>query len=176
MVLPFPRSNALAFAMAFAVLTGLVACGGGSPAGPDPNPGSSPAPAPTPAPTPTPDPRAGLAPGPVTRFTIKPRIVEPEVREPVQDAQGRYILYREERVDFDGTQKNSSNEICAWINPPTYFVNGQNMAFNSSNGVVYRRCSSQPFLLKLTMENRGTFSVSGTIDGIDSNVLQVVVQ
>lgn len=163
------------FALAFAV-SGLVACGGGSPAGPDPNPGASPAPAPTPAPTPTPDPRIGMAPGPITRFTIKPRIVEPDVRDPAQDAQGRFILHREERVDIDGTQKNARNEICAWINLPVYLVNGQNMAFNTSNGVVYRRGSSQPFLLKLTMENRGAFSVRASIDGIDSNVLDFVVQ
>ena len=156
-------------------LAGSIACGGGgSPAGPNPNP--APTTAPTPVPTPTPDPRAGLAPGPITRFTIKPRIVEPDVREPEVDSQGRFILRREERVDVDGTQKNPSNEICAWINPPVYLVNDQNMAFNTSNGVVYRRGSSQPFLLKLNIESRGTFSVRATIDGIDSNVLQFVVQ
>jgi hypothetical protein len=161
----------------FALLaaTGLVACGGGgSPAAPNPNAG--PSSAPTPAPTPTPDPRIGLARGPITRFTIKPRIVEPDVRDADLDAQGRFILRRGERVDVDGTQKNSSNEICTWVNPPVYLVNGQNMAFNTSNGVVYRRGSSQPFLLKLNIEARGTFSVRGTIDGIDSNVLEFVVQ
>jgi hypothetical protein len=171
MSLPLRRSAVL---LAFAA-NGLIACGGGgSPAGPGPNPG--PSAAPTPAPTPTPDPRAGLARGPITRFTIKPRIVEPDVRDPEVDAQGRFILRREERVDVDGTQKNSSNEICAWINPPVYLVNDQNMAFNTSNGVVYRRGSSQPFLLKLNIERRGTFSVRGTIDGIDSNVLEFVVE
>jgi hypothetical protein len=50
------------------------------------------------------------------------------------------------------------------------------MVFNTSNGVVYRRGSSQPFLLKLNIEARGTFSVRGTIDGVESNVLQFVVQ
>ena len=168
-----PARRAAVF-LAFA-LAGSIACGGGgSPVGPAPNPG--PSTAPIPAPTPTPDPRAGLAPGPIIRFTIKPRIVEPDVRDPAQDAQGRFILFREERVDVDGTQKNSSNEICAWINPPVYLIDGQNMAFNTSNGVVYRRGSSQPFLLKMTIERRGTFSVRGTIDGIDSNVLEFVVQ
>ncbi len=151
------------------------ACGGGgSPAAPNPNPGGTPAPAPTAAPTP--DPRIGLAQGPITRFTIKPRIVEPDVRDPEVDAQGRFILRREERVDVDGTQKNAGNEICRWINPPVYLVDGQNMGFNTSNGVVYRRGSSQPFLLKLNIESRGTFSVRATIDGVDSNVLEFVVQ
>ena len=170
-----PSRHAAVF-LAFAV-TGSIACGGGgSPTGPGPSPNPSPSATPRPAPTPTPDPRIGLATGPVTRFTIKPRIVEPDVRDPDVDAQGRFILRREERVDIDGTQKNAANEICAWINPPVYLVNDQNMAFNTSNGVVYRRGSSQPFLLKLNIETRGAFSVRGSIDGIDSNVLQFVVQ
>lgn len=172
MILSIRRAAVL---LAFAV-PGFISCGGGSPAGPEANPGSSPAPAPTPAPTPTPDPRVNLARGPITRFTIKPRIVEPDVRDPDVDAQGRFILRREERVDIDGTQKNAANEICAWINPPVYLVNDQIMAFNTGNGVVYRRGSSQPFLLKLNIETRGTFNVRGSIDGIESNVLQFVVQ
>jgi hypothetical protein len=169
MISSFRRSSAIVM---FAIGT-LAACGGGSsPAGPDANPG----PAATPAPTPTPDPRINLARGPITRFTIKPRIVEPDVRDAEQDAQGRFILHREERVDVDGTQKNSSNEICAWVNPPVYLINDRPMEFNTSNGVVYRRGSSQPFLLKMTIEGRGTFSVRGSVDGIDSNVLEFVVQ
>jgi hypothetical protein len=168
------------FRRSFAVLLfaagALAACGGGSsPAGPDANPGP-PSPAPTPAPTPTPDPRVNMARGPVTRFTIKPRIVEPDVRDPQQDAQGRFILHREERVDVDGTQKNAGNEICAWVNPPVYLINDGVMEFNTGSGVVYRRGSSQPFLLKMNVDGRGTFSVRGTIDGIDSNVLEFVVQ
>jgi hypothetical protein len=117
-----------------------------------------------------------MSPGPIVRFTIKPRIVEPDVRDPLTDAQGRFILRRGERVDVDGTQKNSSNEICAWIDQPVYLINGQSMAFNTSNGVIYRRGSSQPFLLKLTIERAGAFSVQGTIDGVASNVLEFVVQ
>lgn len=167
------RPSISVLAVAFGLFA--AACGGGSsPAGPDPAPGAGPTAAPAPAPTP--DPRIGMAPGPITRFTIKPRIVEPDVRDPAQDAQGRFILRREERVDIDGTQKNAANEICAWINPPVYLVNGQAMAFNTSNGVLYRRGSSQPFLLKLTIERPGTFSVQGTIDGVPSNVLEFVVQ
>lgn len=167
------RPSISVLAVAFGLFA--AACGGGSsPAGPDPAPGAGPTAAPAPAPTP--DPRIGMAPGPITRFTIKPRIVEPDVRDPAQDAQGRFILRREERVDIDGTQKNAANEICAWINPPVYLINGQAMAFNTSNGVLYRRGSSQPFLLKLTIERPGTFSVQGTIDGVPSNVLEFVVQ
>jgi len=36
---------------------------------------------------------------------------------------------------------------------------------------VYRRGSSQPFLLKLTIEHRGVFEVQAEIDGVKSNVL-----
>ena len=162
-------------ALAVAVALSSAACGGGSsPAGPDSAPG--PTAAPGPVATPTPDPRVGMSPGPITRFTIKPRIVEPDVRDPAQDAQGRFILRREERVDIDGTQKNASNEICAWVNPPLYLINGQPMAFNTSNGVIYRRGRSQPFLLKLNIDALGTFSVRASIDGTDSNVLQFVVR
>ena len=158
-----------------AVALSAAACGGGSsPAGPDPAPGATPTP--RPAATPTPDPRVGMPAGPITRFTIKPRIVEPDVRDPAQDSLGRFIFRREERVDVDGTQKNASNEICAWINQPVYLINGAPMAFNTSNGVIYRRGSSLPFLLKMTVERPGTFSVQGTIDGVQSNVLEFVVQ
>jgi len=169
------RLPAALLAVSMAGLT--AACGGGSsPVEPGPNPGASPAATPRPAPTPTPDPRIGLATGPITRFTIKPRIVEPDVRDPEVDGQGRFILRRDERVDVDGTQKNAANEICAWVNPPVYLINGQSMAFNTSNGVIYRRGSSQPFLLKLNIERPGTFSVRGSIDGVDSNVLEFVVR
>jgi len=173
MFLPSRRAAVL---LAFAVIGSIACGGGGSPAGPGPNPTPGPTAAPTPVPTPTPDPRAGLAPGPITRFTIKPRSVEPDVPDPAQDAQGHFILRRGQRIDVDGTQKNASNEICAWINPPVYLVNDQNMPFETSNGVVFRRGSSQPFLLKLTTEGPGTFSVRGSIDGNDSNVLQFVVE
>ena len=168
------RRSALLISVTMAGLA--AACGGGSsPSGPDGTP-ATPAPTPRPAPTPTPDPRIGLAQGPIVRFTIKPRIVEPDVRDPEVDGQGRFVLRRGERVDVDGTQKNAANEICTWLNPPVYLINGQDLPFNTSNGVVYRRGSSQPFLLKLNIDNLGTFSVRGSIDGIDSNVLQFVVR
>ena len=152
------RPVVLPLLLAFAA-TFLVGCGGGSsPVAPNPGPSAAPAP----APTPTPDPRVGLALGPVTRFTIKPRgSTEGSVPDPALDAQGRFHLTRGQRIDVDGTQKNSSNEICAWINPPVYLVNGQSMTFETSNGVVFRRGSSQPFLLKLTTENRGRSASRG---------------
>jgi hypothetical protein len=164
--------------LAFILSVSAAGCGGGgsdSPAGPNPAPTATPAPqsTPKPTPTPTPDPRINLAPGPVVRFTHKPRIAGPEVREAELDGQGRYVVFVGERVDFDGTQKNANNEICKWVNEPVWMVNGRQMAFDSSNGVVTRRGSSQPFLLKLTIDATGTFSVQGEIDGVASNVLEI---
>lgn len=158
-------------------VTLLAGCGGGkSPSGPStPTPSAAPTPAPTPKPTPapTPDPRLGLAPGPVARYTIKVRTVNNGEREVLQDGQGRWLVNVGERLDFDSTQKNEGGDICAWVRDPVWFVNGRDMPFESSNGVVYRRGSSQPFLLKLTIEGPGVFSVDAEIDGVRSNALEV---
>jgi hypothetical protein len=157
-----------------------VACGGGgsgSPGAGDPvgqNPSPTPKP-PKPSPTPTPDPRIGLAPGPVTKYTIKVRTVNNGERDPVQDELGRYIVYPDERVDFDSTQKNAGGEICQWINNPDWTINGAACPMEStcSGGVVLRRGSSQPFLLKTTIQTTGIFTVQASIDGVVSNVLEM---
>jgi hypothetical protein len=81
-----------------------------------------------------------------------------------------------ERVDFDSTQKNAAGDICAWTDHPTWFVDGRDMPEDTSSGIVFRRGSSQPFLLKLTMEGTGSFSVRARIDGVDSNVLEMRVR
>jgi hypothetical protein len=159
----------------------LAACGGGdgstpaAPNGPG-GPTASASPTPRPSPTPTPDPRLGLPAGPVARFAIKVRTVDNGTRDPVQDAQGRFVVFVGERVDFDSTQKNAAGDICAWTNHPTWFVNDRDIPEETSTGIVLRRGSSQPFLLKLTMEGTGSFTVRANIDGVDSNVLEVRVR
>jgi hypothetical protein len=167
------------------VLSGLAAlgaftaaCGGGSSSPTTPTHGAPPpaaAATPKPAPTPTPDPRIGLPAGPVTRFAIKVRTVNNGERDPEQDSSGRFIVHPGERVDFDSTQKNAGGEICQWIQDPEWTINGAAcpMESNCANGILFRRGSSQPFLLKLTMENTGTFTVQASIDGVTSNVLEV---
>jgi hypothetical protein len=55
-------------------------------------------------------------------------------------------------------------------------VNDRDLPEETSTGVVLRRGSSQPFLLKLTMEGTGSFSVRAHIDGVDSNVLEMRVR
>jgi len=156
------------------------ACGGGGSGSPTtPNGGATPPPVanpPRPAPAPTPDPRIGLAPGPVTRYTIKVRTVNAGEREPEADAQGRYIVHPGERVDFDSTQKNAGGEICQWNNSPEWTVNRHAcpQEANCANGVVFRRGSSQPFLLKTTIQQTGGFTIEASIDGVVSNTLEIL--
>ena len=166
-------------ATALGVLT--LACGGGSssPTEGDPTghaPAPSPGATPRPSPRPTPDPRLGLAPGPVVRYTIKVRTVNNGERDPVQDSSGRYIVHPGERVDFDSTQKNAGGEICQWINNPDWTIDGGPCPMESvcAGGVVLRRGSSQPFLLKTTIQTTGFFTVQASIDGVISNVLDMV--
>lgn len=166
----------LSGAAALGALT--LACGGGSssPSAGDPT-GHTPAPAatPKPSPTPTPDPRIGLAPGPVTRYTIKVRTVNNGERDAEPDSSGRFIVHPGERVDFDSTQKNAGNEICQWVKDPEWTIDGGACPMETlcPGGVVYRRGSSQPFLLKTTIQQTGLFSVQASIDGVISNVLEM---
>jgi len=161
---------------ALAALAALaVACGGGS-SSPTAGEPTQPAAPPTPKPPkPTPDPRIGLAPGPVTRYTIKVRTVNNGGRDAEPDEQGRFIVHPGERVDFDSTQKNAGNEICQWVRDPEWTINGGACPLEAAcpGGVVYRRGSSQPFLLKTTIQQTGFFSVQASIDGVISNVLEV---
>jgi hypothetical protein len=168
----------LSGAAALGALT--LACGGGgdssspgAPTGGGPPP--APAATPKPSPTPTPDPRIGLPAGPVTRYTIKVRTVNNGERDAVQDASGFFIVHPGERVDFDSTQKNAGGEICQWINNPEWAIDGGAcpMETTCAGGVVFRRGSSQPFLLKTTIQQLGTFTVEASIDGVASNVLNM---
>jgi hypothetical protein len=157
----------------------LAGCGGGnSPTPSAPSAGATPAPAatPRPAPTPTPDPRLGLAAGPVTRFTIKVRTVDNGTRFPDVDGLGRYVVFVGERVDFDSTQKNAADQICQWRDNPVWFINDRDVPDESSAGIVFRRGSSQPFLLKLTMQGTGAFTVRSSVDGVNSNVVEMRVR
>ena len=150
-----------------------LACGGGSsPSAGDP-PGHAPSPAatPRPSPVPTPDPRIGLAPGPVTRYTIKVRTIDTggfNYRDPIQDPEGRWIVYPGEFVVFDSTQKNAGGQLCEVKNyPPKWTVD---------NGVVIilREGQNNPFLLRTDVGKKGTAKIQATVDGVESNVLEVI--
>jgi hypothetical protein len=167
--------------LAASALCVLAGCGGGSspaPTSPTSTPPPAPAPAatPRPAPTPTPDPRLGLAAGPVARYTIKVRTVDNGARDPQVDGQGRFVVFVGERVDFDSTQKNAADQICQWTDNPVWLINDREIPDEATSGIVHRRGSSQPFLLKLTMEDRGSFTVRARIDGVNSNVLELRVR
>jgi hypothetical protein len=152
----------------------LAACGGGTPTAPTPSTAPNPAPAagptPAPAPAPTPDAQAGLAPGPVVRYTIKVRTIDTgnfNYRDPAQDSEGYWIVHKDEFVVFDSTQKNAGGEICKWNSPPTWQV-------TDPDGVFLLRGSSQPFLLRTDIgRNNGLVEVQATIDGVVSNLLKV---
>jgi hypothetical protein len=154
-----------------------LACGGGSgsPANPSNPPGAPGVTPPRPTPAPTPDPRASLPAGPVTRYTIKVRTVNNGERDAEPDSSGRFIVHPGERVDFDSTQKNAGGEICQWINNPDWTIDGGAcpMETTCAGGVVLRRGSSQPFLLKTTIQTTGLFTVQASIDGVVSNVLEM---
>ena len=96
-------------------------------------------------------------------------------RDAEPDGQGRFIVHPGERVAFDSTQKNAGNEICQWVRDPDWTYNGGACPLETTcpGGVVYRRGSSQPFLLKTTIQQTGFFSVQASIDGVISNVLEL---
>jgi len=127
-------------------------------------------PSPTPQPGATPDPRAGLAPGPVDRYTIKVRSVDQgnfNYRDPFQDSQGRWVVYPDEFLVFDSTQKNAGGELCAWISNPTW-------SLNDPTGVLeLRPGQNNPFLLRTDVKKKGQMSLSAKIDGVTSNVLEI---
>ena len=129
------------------------------PASPSPGPGGG-----------APDPRAGLPPGPVTRYTIKVRSVDQgnfNYRDPFQDSAGRWVVYPDEFVVFDSTQKNAGGELCAWINNPTW-------SLQDPEGVLeLRDGQNNPFLLRTDVKKKGTMTLSATIDGVTSNVLEI---
>jgi hypothetical protein len=130
-----------------------------------------PAVAPTPAPSGgSVDPRDALAPGPIVRYTIKVRSIDRggfDYRDPFQNADGQWVVHPDEFVVFDSTQKNANGELCKWETPPRWFL-------DDPSGVLDPRDSSQPFLFRADVRRRGTFRISARIDGVESNVLEVV--
>lgn len=127
-------------------------------------------PSPAPSPGATPDPRAGLAPGPVERYTIKVRSIDMgnfNYRDPFQDSAGRWVVYPDEFVVFDSTQKNAGGELCVWVDNPTWTL-------EDSKGVLeLRPGQNNPFLLRTDVKKKGEMSLYATIDGVTSNVLEI---
>jgi hypothetical protein len=125
---------------------------------------------PSPSPGATPDPRAGLAPGPVARYTIKVRSIDTGgkvYRDPFQDSAGRWVVYPGEFVVFDSTQKNAGGEICVWVNNPAWELN------DPTGVLTLRPGQNEPFLLRTDVDHKGEMSLTATVDGVTSNVLEI---
>ena len=154
----------------------LSGCGGGgssSPTGPKPVP--TPTPAPQATPTPAPDPRDSLPPGPVASYFVKVRSIQGplgDYRDIGQDpATGHWIVYKGDFVVFDSDQRNAAGDKCKWVNDPHWFIDGMDIPEQTlhPNGIVFRKGSSNPFLLRTDMADDGEFRLMGRVDGVDSN-------
>jgi hypothetical protein len=158
-------------------------CGGGSSSSPSGTPTpvavATPTPAPTPTPTPrgTPDPRTFLPDGPVATYFVKVRSIQicrpnanPNticlLRDKIQDADGAWVVCRGDFVVFDSDQRNATGDKCKFINLPVWTI-------RDPDGVLDQLGSTEPFLNRNDVRKTGEVTVSGTIDGIASNVLRV---
>jgi hypothetical protein len=125
---------------------------------------------PSPSPGATPDPQAGLAPGPIVKYAIKVRSIDngnKVYRDPFQDSSGRWVVYPGEFVVFDSTQKNAGGELCVWIQNPEWTL-------EDSTGVLgLRDGQNNPFLLRTDVKKKGEMSLYATVDGVQSNVLEI---
>ena len=126
---------------------------------PSPSPGSG-----------APDPRAGLAPGPIVKYAIKVRSIDngnKVYRDPFQDSAGRWVVYPGEFVVFDSTQKNAGGELCVWVKDPEWTLNDDNGVLGPRDG------QNNPFLLRTDVKKKGEMSLFATVDGVESNVLEI---
>jgi hypothetical protein len=135
-----------------------------------------PSPSPPPPTAPAGNPTANLAPGPVVRYTIKVRSIDvaggggQSFRDPYQDDQGRWVVHPDEFVVFDSTQKNGNGELCRVQDyPPRWRIDEQ-----VPNVLVPREGQNNPFLLRVDIRKKGAARVSASVDGVDSNVLEIV--
>ena len=134
-------------------------------------------PPPSPSTPPSSDPRASLAPGPVTRVTLyiyqQYRDGNPNSggtqKDKVQDDQGRWVMNVNDFIVFDSSQRNASGELCQYRNPPAYEL-------DDPDGIVMVRSSSNPFLYRVEVKEKGEFSLFSTVDNINSNNLQAIVK
>jgi hypothetical protein len=106
----------------------------------------------------------------VARYTIKVRSIDQgnfSYRDPFQDSVGRWVVYPGEFLVFDSTQKNAGGELCTWVNDPKW-------SLEDPTGVLeLRPGQNNPFLLRTDVKKKGEMSLSATIDGVQSNVLEI---
>jgi hypothetical protein len=139
--------------------------------GPIPAEPSPAAPSSTPAPGCN-NPTCTLAPGPVVRYAIKVRTIDTgkfNYRDPTQDENGRWIVHPDEFVVFDSTQKNAGGQLCQVQHyPPEWST-------EDPDGILsFREGQNNPFLLRTDINKKGLVKVQATVDGVESNVLEVI--
>jgi hypothetical protein len=109
----------------------------------------------------------------VATYRIKLRSRDPgdqNYRDPEEvDEQGRLVVRRGEFIVFDSTQRNQGGQICVWVNDPVWTITDV-----ENEGILSRRGSSNPFLLRADVQRAGVFQVSAMVDGIGSNTLTLV--
>lgn len=140
--------------------------------------GALPSPTPAPPSAPGANPTSHLAPGPVVRYTIKVRSIDVDggggqaFRDPYQDAEGRWVVHPDEFVVFDSTQKNANGELCRVESyPPKWSIDEEGQRV-----LAPRPGQNNPFLLRVDVRKKGLARLYGSVDGVDSNVLEVVSQ
>ena len=96
------------------------------------------------------------------------------IRDVGQDpATGHWIVYKGDFVVFDSDQFNAAGDKCKWVNNPQWFIDGIDIPEQTlhPNGIVFRKGSSNPFLLRVDMADDGEFRLTGRVDGVDSDTM-----
>ena len=76
-------------------------------------------------------------------------------------------IYPGEFVVFDSTQKNAGGDLCVWITNPKWTLQ------DPSGVLTLRDGQNNPFLLRTDVKKKGEMSLSATVDGVVSNVLEI---
>jgi hypothetical protein len=125
------------------------------------------------------NPTSNLAPGPVARYTIKVRSIDvnggggQNFRDPYQNDLGQWVVHVDEFVVLDSTQKNAGGELCRVENyPPEWTIEEE----GAVTILAPREGQNNPFLLRVDVRKKGVARVYATVDGVKSNVLEIVSQ
>src|SRR4029077_12686446 len=134
-------------------------------------------PLPDPSASPSNNPQGNLSPGPVSRVTLyiyqQYRDGNPNSggtqKDKLQDSEGRWLMNINDFIVFDSSQRNAAGELCQYHSPPVYEL-------DDPDGIVMVRSSSNPFLFRVEVKEKGEFNLFSTVDGINSNNLAAIVK
>ena len=112
---------------------------------------------------------ADLEPGPIVKFTAHlyyvKRAPDDQIVNPPETTAGHFEVKVGDKIVYDSTQKNSSNQICQWENLPEWSV--------SDSCAFSRLKTTNPFLLQMQADAPGVLEAFATIDGVTSNTIVV---